>query len=72
VKIIPLSIVFNREKEYPSWAGKIYPSTIEEECSTTGNAGREGIPGIFGQKNQFHIFHKCKEFRNTIGNCLTI
>jgi hypothetical protein len=41
-------IVFDKRKEYPSWAGKIYPSTIEEECSTFGNVGREGITGILG------------------------
>jgi hypothetical protein len=71
-KIPLMDIVFDKRKDYPSFPGKIHPSTKREGCSTSGNIGREGIPGIFRLKNGFHFFHKCKESCNTIGNCLTI
>jgi hypothetical protein len=65
-------IVFDKRKDYPSSFQENYSSTKREGCSTSGNIGREGIPGIIEQENQFHFFHKNKESCNTIGNCLTI
>jgi len=42
-----MCIIYDKGREYPSWTGKIYPSTNEEGYSTCGNIDREGIPGIF-------------------------